>query len=360
VTAPLGVLAGTDDRPVPAFGLRVGGLPLRPDAVLDVVAVTVEQDVDLPGMFTLRLLDWDPDLRRTTWSDSRVFEPGTGVEISFGYVGALSTVLTGEITGLELEIDGDEPPVVVVRGYDRRHRLMRGQLTRTFVGVTDSDIARRIGAERGLAVEATETTQRQAHVLQHNQTDLEFLTQRATRIGYEVDMDDRTLLFRPRRRPDVATVVLRRDAGLVSFFPRLTTMGQVSGVAVQGRDPSRPDQQVRAVAGTDDAGATGGPTAAALPGAGAVNAGSRTLLRPVADRSEASALADALADTTRPWRITGTGTCIGRPDLRAGRPVLIEGLGARFSGRYAVTAATHSYSPSTGYRTEFSVRGDFS
>ena len=358
MTAVLGALAGTDDRPVPAFGLRVGGLPLAPDAVAAVVAVSVAQDVDLPGMFTLRLIDWDPDLRRATWSDSGLFDPGTAVEVSLGYVGALTTVLTGEITGLELEVEGGETPLVVVRGYDRRHRLMRGQLTRTFVGVTDSDIARRIGAERGLAVQATETASVLAHVLQHNQTDLEFLTQRAARIGYEVGMDDRTLLFRPRRRPAVPTVVLRRDAGLVSFYPRLTTMGQASGVAVQGRDPARPDQQLRGVVGTDDPGGSGSPQAA-LPGAGAVEVGNRTLLRPVADQAEAKALAEALADTTRPWQITGTGTCIGRPDVRAGEPVRIEGLGSRFSGVYAVTAATHTYQPATGYRTEFQVRGRF-
>jgi phage protein D len=352
-------LLGTEDRPVPAFGLRVGGLPLRPDAAADIISVSVTQDVDLPGMFTVRLLNWDPGLRRMTWSDSRLFEPGNSVEVSLGYVGGLTTVLTGEVTGLELEIDGDEPPAVVVRGYDRRHRLMRGQLTRTFVGVTDSDIARRIGAERGLAVQVTPTTLRLAHVLQHNQTDLAFLSQRAARIGYEVAMDGRTLLFRPRRRPAVATVVLRRDAGLVSFFPRLTTMGQASGVAVQGWDPARPDQQVRAVVGTDDPGASGSPSVAALPAAGAVEAGNRTLLRPVADKAEATALAEALADTTRPWRIAGSGSCIGRPDVRAGERVRIEGVGSRFSGVYAVTAASHTYSPSMGYRTEFQVKGQF-
>src|SRR5689334_24250299 len=45
------------------------------------------QDVDLPGMFTIRLLDWDPDRLRTTWSDSTLFDPGTAVEVALGYVG---------------------------------------------------------------------------------------------------------------------------------------------------------------------------------------------------------------------------------------------------------------------------------
>jgi phage protein D len=345
-------------RPTPAFALRVGGLPLPPEVAADVISVSAFQDVGLPGMFAVRLIDWNPDRRATTWSDGPPFEPGAPVEVLLGYVGALTSVLIGEITGLELEIDGDQPPTVLVRGYDRRHRLMRGQLTRTYVGVTDSDIARRIGAERGLAVTATSTTVRSAHVFQHNQTDLEFLTQRARRIGYEVGIDDRTLLFRPRQRPQVATAVLRRDADLVSFAPRLTTMGQTSGVVVQGWDPGQPDEQLRAVVGTDDPSARGAGSADPRT-AGALEVGNRTLVRPLADRADAEAMAGALADSSRPWRITGPGTCIGRPDVRAGELVRIEGLGNRFSGDYAVTSATHIFSPSLGYRTDFQVERRF-
>jgi len=344
------------ERPVPAFALRVGGLPLPPETAADVLSVTASQDVDLPSMFTVRLLNWDADLRRMRWSDGPPFEPGAAVEVDLGYVGALGTVLTGEITGLELEIDAARPPVLIVRGYDRRHRLMRGQLTRSYVGVTESDIASRIATERGLAVQATPTLAQLAHVLQHNQTDLDFLTDRARRIGYEVALDDRTLLFRPRRRPRVSTVVLRRDQGLISFWPRLTTMGQTSGAVVQGWDPARPSAQLRAVTGTDDPKADGDPATAALPTAGALSVGNRTLIRPLADQAEATALADGLAGSTEPWRIVATGTCLGRTDLRAGDLVTVEGLGSRFSGDYAVAAATHAYDPRSGYRTAFEAR----
>ena len=352
---PAAALGALDtDRRTPAFALRVGGLPLLPDIAADVVAVSAHQDVGLPGMFTVRLIDWNPDLRSMPWSNGPPFIPGAAVEVRLGYVGALSTVLVGEITGLELEIDGDSPPMVVVRGYDRRHRLMRGQRTRTFVGLTDGDIARRIGTDHGLAVSAGVTPVRSAHVFQHNQTDLEFLTQRARRIGYEVGIDDRTLLFRPRSRPRVPTAVLRRDVDLVSFAPRLTTMGQTAGGVVQGWDPARPDEQLRAVVGTDDPEGRGG-LAAAGPTAGAFDTGNRTLIRPMADRAEAQALARSLADDTQPWRITGPGTCIGRTDVRAGEVVRIEGLGGRFSGDYAVTSARHSFTPTAGYRTDFQV-----
>jgi phage protein D len=54
--------------------------------------------------------------------------------------------------------------------------------------------------------------------------------------------------------------------------------------------------------------------------------------------------------------ITGEGVAIGNTDLRAGTVVKFAGLGQRFSGSYYVTSTVHTYSPSRGYRTEFSVR----
>lgn len=342
---------------VPAWAVRVKGTPLPAAVAADVVSLSVQQDVDLPGMFTIRLLNWDADLRRMTWSEPGWFDPGAPVEVLLGYRGLLRTVLAGEITDLELDIDAARPPMLVVRGYDRRHRLLRGQLTRSFVGVTDSEIATRIGTERGLGVRATSTTVRLDHVLQHNQTDLEFLGRRAHRIGYEVAIDDRTLLFRPRRRPQLPLVQLQRDQDLLSFEPRLTTMGQTRGATVQGWDPAQPDRQVRAVTGTDDPQASGTPLPVTLPPfPGALAVGNRTVLSPLADRQEADALARALAPGTEPWRIEGSGVCIGRTDVAAGEAVRVDGMGVRFSGTYTVTSATHTYDPSRGYRTAFEVR----
>jgi phage protein D len=80
------------------------------------------------------------------------------------------------------------------------------------------------------------------------------------------------------------------------------------------------------------------------------------VIRPLADQAEAKALADGLSGSTEPWRIVASGICLGRPDLRAGDLVHIDGLGSRFSGDYAVSAARHTFDPTTGYRTSFDAR----
>jgi phage protein D len=54
-------------------------------------------------------------------------------------------------------------------------------------------------------------------------------------------------------------------------------------------------------------------------------------------------------------RLTGSGTAIGDPRIRAGKVIRLEGLGPDFSGDYRITNADHSIG-GDGYRTHFKVR----
>jgi phage protein D len=54
-------------------------------------------------------------------------------------------------------------------------------------------------------------------------------------------------------------------------------------------------------------------------------------------------------------RLTGSGTCIGNPEIRAGAMIRLDGLGPDFSGDYRVSSATHNMQAS-GYTTSFEVR----
>jgi phage protein D len=77
----------------------------------------------------------------------------------------------------------------------------------------------------------------------------------------------------------------------------------------------------------------------------------------VADEAEAKRVAaDRLRDIAHEM-VTGTGSTVGLPDLRAGRRLSIDGLGVRFNGRYFVTGTTHTLDDS-GYVTQFTCRRD--
>ena len=53
--------------------------------------------------------------------------------------------------------------------------------------------------------------------------------------------------------------------------------------------------------------------------------------------------------------MTAAVTTVGLPDLRAGRRVVIKGVGAHFSGTYFVTDSTHTINEQ-GYTTQFNAR----
>jgi len=68
--------------------------------------------------------------------------------------------------------------------------------------MSDSDIAQKIAGECGLSPDVESTKEVHELVIQDNQTNMEFLRDRAQRIGYFVYVKDGMLHF--RRTPQVA------------------------------------------------------------------------------------------------------------------------------------------------------------
>lgn len=342
---------------VPDFRLRINGAELPARARADLLSVAVHEDVDAPGMFTFRLITWDMAQLRVTWADDDLMSVGNEVEIMMGYVDRLQPLMAGEITGLEPEFSGSEAPTLTVRGYDRRHRLMRGRKTHSFIDMTDGDIAGKVASDAGLSAQTDPTSVKLDYVLQHNQTDLEFLQDRARRIGFEVVVEGKTLLFRKRQNAAAEVLTLTRETDLLAFHPRLTTLGQTGEMTVRGWNVKDKATVVGKAATGDETSTMGGSAsgpAAAKKAFGASNASS--VSRPVSSQAEADQIARGRFNDMALAYISGEGVCIGRTDLRAGKVVKIEGLGRRFSGLYYVAAATHTYTPGAGYRTAITVR----
>lgn len=340
----------------PEFRLRINNVELSQRAKADLISLSVLDDVEATGMFSFKLFCWDGAEMRVKWIDDDLFSEGNVVEIEMGYRDNLESLFQGEITGIEPDFPNEEAPTLTVRGYDRRHRLMGRRKTRTFLNMKDSDIASQIAGEWSLSPEVEDTEVTLDYVLQNNQTDFLFLQERARRIGYEVSATDRTLRFQSPQNEGNGALTLRREVDLLEFSVRLSTIGQVEEVIVQGWNPSDKTEFVaNSVAGNERPmrGADSGPTRVRSVFSGSSDTAVNT---PVQSQSEADQLANGRLREIALRYIEGYGVCIGRTDLRAGQLIEIEGLGTRFSGSYYVTSTEHSYKPNTGYRTSFSVR----
>lgn len=341
---------------LPDFDIRINGAALPHAARRDVRSVTVQEDVEALSMFSVDLYNWDEDLREVTWSDNALFSVGNAVEISLGHLDDLHPVMVAEITGLEPVFAGDLPPMLTVRGYDYRHRLARGRRTRTFSQQKDSAIASQIAREAGLRAEVADSKITQQHVVQGNQTDLEFLQRRAQLIGWEVYVRNKVLYFQPTQHDRQAAVKLSLDGDITEFTPRLSAQGQVGEVSVRGWDLKKKlpvvgratGNQLSAMGGK----AVGPRTADRAFGKATVAA----VRRPVQTKAAADQIALGQVNDRALAYIHGDVVCEGRPDLRAGQVVDIAGAGRTFSGPYYVMSATHVLTADFRYETTLTVR----
>jgi phage protein D len=342
-------------RDAPRFEVLVDGRELDPEAALDVIEVSVCDAVVGSDCFTVLLNNWDSGRQRLKWLDDRRFREGVEVELRLGYVDSLAPLIVGEVTALEPEFPEGEAPRLRLQGYDRLHRFQRGRKTRTFTNVKDSEIAERIARELGLAANVQDSGVVHEYVLQHNRTDVDFLCERARRIHYEVRVEGRTLSFRETANARSEVVSLEYGFTLRSFYPRLTTLGQVSEVVVRGWNPKTKEPIAERARRGDETTTMGGSELGVAAAERAFFATEAAIVeRPVASAGEALQMARGKFREMALGFVTGEATAIGDPVIRAGTVVELTNLGERFSGLYYVTSSEHRVD-AMGYVTTCTV-----
>lgn len=336
------------------FIIAVDGTALDDSVMEYLIDAIVEDDLAQPAMFVLRF--HDPEFALT---DGSTFNPGKEIKISAKTrQNVIKVLLVGEVTALEAEFSQYER-TLVVRGYDRSHRLYRGRKTRTFLNQTDSAMASQIAQEAGFSAEVTATSTQHAYVMQDNQTDMEFLRDRAARVGYQVLADGQKLKFVKADTAPPAAPAQEWGVTLHSFSARLSAVAQPNTVKVQGWDPKLKQAIVGtastpAVPSTIGYGKNGGQAAQTAFGSTATVVISDI---PVGTQAEATSLAQATLDRMAGDHLAAEGQCLGEAGLKAGTTVQITGVGTKFSGTYFVTASRHEYTPQDGYQTTFQVNG---
>ncbi len=333
--------------------IAVGGNELPAAVFSNLLEVVVDQHAHMPAMFTVRLAD--PGLQLL---DNGPFDLTKEVKIEAAKEdGSKALLMQGEVTALEPDFGEGMVAELVVRGYDKSHRLFRETKSRAFLNKKDSDLAQEMAQAAGLAAEVDSTATVYDHIYQHNQSDLGFLQQRAWRIGYECFVADGKLYFRQPPRGG-AEATLHWGDDLQTFQPRMTLAEQVDEVIVKGWDVERQQPVVgRAQAADSQLYPHIQESRSGAQWAGQFGRGRLVIVnQPVVSQAEADALAAARLNELSGAFVEADGTAFRRPDIKAGQLVELQALGQRLSGTYLVTSATHVVSPA-GLTTHFSVRG---
>lgn len=340
---------------VAVFGVRLNGRPLEPHITWQLQGISVEQSVELPGSFTFELQVGDGDAAERSWFDAdEPFAVGAQVEVEAGYTGRpRETLLAGDITAVDAEFSAGAPPRLTVRGYDSRHRLQRGRNTRTYSKMKDSDIARKIAHEAGLRARVSDSRVTHDYLIQANQSDLEFLLERARRINFEMLVERRTLLFRPSAHLAGPSLTLSMaDDSLTELRVQLSSTGQVTETTVRGWDVTQ-KKSIVALTPAGQVAAMGKTSGAKLAQRSFGNAKELVASTPVASVAEAEQIAHATFERLALPLVRAEGLCPGRPELHAGKVVEIKDAGKRFDGRYYIASAQHRLEPDQGYTTRF-------
>ena len=336
------------------FDILVNGTEI-PDG--NVIAWAVDQDLGQPDMCVITL-------RNQTHDYNDKFKPGHSVEVKVGggsrktddgsNSGDKVTIFKGELVGLEPSYRQGGESKMVLRAFNKLHRLTRGKKSKTYQKQSDQDICSAIAGLHGLSAQSGSTPKiKHEHVYQHNQTDLEFLRVRAARLGYSVWVEDTKLFFDAPKLDKDSGIELKLDKDaekkLKSFSGRLSNANVVKEVTCQGWDPQKKEAIV-------------GKVSAKSSPLGSSNAASSlsdfgdvvtfTVDHPIFSVEEAKALAQAKLDEHSLSYLTAEAEALGHNGIKPGIVIKIvvnqDTATDAFNGKDLVQGCSHRFSQQKG------------
>jgi phage protein D/phage baseplate assembly protein gpV len=349
--------------------LKLGGADAPAELMKDILEIIVDESLHMPSMFIIKVHNvYVPASEKSeTWKNEKYFNIGDRISIGF----ASSTtedpefrlsekeqrLIEGEITGIEVKFSNTSEAHLVVRGYDASHRLHRGRFNRSFLDSTDSDIVKRIAGEARIQIGQVDASGSvHEYVFQENQTNMEFLRERAARIGFELFVQNDKLYFREPKSEESLNLEWLTD--ISSFDVRVTSAEQVSSVEVNSWDYTRKELISETVSREQLVTETGNGDGSRISQEFKMKESPKMIVvdQPVNSTKEAKQMAQALCNELSGEFATADAKAEGNPKIRPGKVVALKDMGTRYSGKYYVTETCHRYSNRI-YKTDFTVRG---
>jgi phage protein D len=303
------------------------------------------------------------------------FDIDNKLTLALGYApDPLEDVFTGEITGVNVSFPNSGMPGMTVVAHDYLNRMQRGKYGRGFGFLPDAIIAGILGAENLLlpaidpaiiagsaAIAAVNFIFGGSGRKQRGQSDFELLQEVAATYDADFWVDGNTLYLSRFLKDYTPRLTLTWGQNMLDFTPKVSTVGQVAAVGMKFVLREIPLDFLVAVGYDFDRESI---VISVVPGAAAASLQSmlgsvlEIIDQPIASPADIANSALVIAHELREKlnnRLTGSGSAVGDPRIRAGAMIEIAGIGPDFSGNYRVVSATHNIDAG-GYRTNFEVR----
>jgi phage protein D len=330
------------------YQVKVDDETIKSSESAEITNITVDLEVDKLDMCSITFVD----AARNVLKGAR-HKVGDKMEVQLGYDTGTKPLFLGELVALEPSWPEGGRAQLAIRGLDRLHRFKRGTQIRFWEKKKDSDVVKQIAGELGLSSKIDATSEQHEYTLQNNLPDAEFLKYLARRNHYELFVKDQELNFIKPAAGGATEVELKHGVDVMDLRMRLNAVGQVGEVIVRGWDVF----QKKEITGKADKGklSKGGGKKYGIELAEGAFGASKAYVTdyPVKNQGEANDLAKALLGGVAGSFLTGSGRCLGNPDIKPGATVNLKQFGD-YSGKYYVVATRHMINPQ-GYFTEFDI-----
>jgi len=324
---------------VPALNVEFDGSALPRGVLGTLEGFSLRHELSQPSLCELSFV-----------APSRDFLPRPGAQISVTLGQDEKEIFTGEVAAVEYVRRPSGECAVLVRAYDKLQDLRKRHTLRAYTQMSAVNLAEEMTSSLGLTVEAGEEGPAWRTLIQHNQSDFDFLSAVARRSGLFLTLRGSVLHLLAL---DGLEEQVKLELGQSLFEATVEVNGGFSRgpVTAAAWDPLRVEHHE---------GKATTPRSALNTDALANNSQESTTValanRIATDEKQAEAQAQAELDLRQAGAWVISGTAEGNASLLPGTRVQVAGYPSDFPEQYVLTSVTHRMERSTGFISEISSR----
>ncbi len=327
---------------LPELTVEVDGAPLAAEQLAGLATVRVHQQLSLPTLCELVFSQPPGPLEAAA-------RLTPGVLLRLRVTEQSAPLFVGQVTALQQVYHPGAARSVRVRAYDALHALRKRQSVRTHVRLTPHALAQELVGDLGLGVDSADSGPSFPYLIQHSQTDFDFLSEHLERAGLYFSLRDDTLhLFSLAGLDD--TISLQLGLSLLEARAEVNADRVTESVTAQGWNPLL----MEAFESTIRQGRSGRQVSASVAAREVNSAGEVWLVdEDLADPDQIEAAAQAELDQRVAAIANLWGVARGDTALQPGTGIEVRGLADDLSGRYVLTQVTHTIDRRLGFVSEF-------
>ena len=298
------------------------------------------------------------DYENRVWVNdaAKLIKPGSKITVLGGYK-ERKELFYGYVDDYSLQFSPDGTPNILVNGLDGLGYLMN--MCQPFYSgekkpkqIVESILQKSQSAGYAKTIKVGMLDGFDTPIIKEQMDDWKFLQMMANRYGASLFAIDGELIFEDVMTKTSPILTLTMNKTLRNFSRRVSLAHQVGKVEIMGRDVNQ--KAIQGSASSVTAGGNGKSAAEWV--SGLKQAVLREHSEYVRTQKECEILAQNRLNSIAMGFISGSGACIGIPELIPGRYLKIDGGDELTNGTYFITKVIHHFSDDE-YTTAFEVKG---